>query len=76
MFVASQVERFKNFEIKRLLISNKWCGSCTVCIEAFKKKIKAFEEDFEHSHGYRVSKLSNIVHDCCYWLLYLSAAIT
>jgi len=26
-----------------------------LCAEACKKKIKAFEEEFEQSHGYRVS---------------------
>jgi len=32
-----------------------------LCAEACKKKIKAFEEEFERRHGFRVSLMCNVV---------------
>ena len=39
--------------------------STCLCAEACKKKIKAFEEEFEQSHGYRVSVDGNIFRLNC-----------
>jgi len=36
-----------------------WCT--VLCSEACKKKIKAFEEEFEQNHGYRVGVKCSIV---------------
>jgi len=36
-----------------------WCT--VLCAEACKKKIKAFEEEFEQNHGYRVGVKCSVI---------------